>query len=248
MFSIDARTKGRSGIDTSRDIFLRHEQLVGQSYSGLKDASFGALGCTFERCDFSKMRPRQIAFASGMEPSRYIECKFDGCRIKRTIPGPARFERCTFLDVEISGLLSHAAEFIDCTFSGKLRASVFYGRVAGYDRNVITRTENEFRGNDFSRMSFFDVAFRQGIDLSLQRLPTGENYVYLENAEQQLQRLREKYLREPPSERRREVFQFLEGSEHEVRDGQRQLLLCKDSEPLLTRQTVDAIWNELRQS
>lgn len=233
-------------VDPSHDIFLRHERQVAESYAGLKHASFGALGCTFEGCDFSKMRPDSISFASGREPTRYIQCRFDGSKFKNVIAGQARFEDCTFLEVDIKGLFAHSAEFINCVFSGLLRASVFFGRVVGSDREDTTRVTNEFRGNDFSAMRFIDVGFRQGIDLSLQRLPEGDNYLHLKNASQKLASLRQRYLQQPSSKRRQEVFEFLKRTEEEVRDGQVDLFLCKDSEPLLSREAVDAIWNELR--
>lgn len=246
MFSIDAKSKGRSNVDTSRDIFLRHEHIVAGNLSGLKGVDFAALGCTFERCDFRRMRPSHITLASGMEPSRYVECKFDESKFKRIILGEARFERCSFANVDVTGLFSHAAEFMDCIFSGVLRASVFFGRVSGgYDH--IRRAVNEFRGNDFSAAQFIDVDFRCGIDLPLQRLPTGDNYLYLANAAERLAALRRRYLQVASSERRREVFQFLEGTEDKVRDGQRDLFLCKDSWPVLSKDTLSTVWQELSQ-
>lgn len=245
MFSIDAKTKGWAKVDSSRDMLLRHEHCVGASWMGRRGDEFSALGCTFERCDFRKMRLSQMTFASGMEPTKYIECKFDGSRLKHVgSVGEARFERCSFVDVDINKLISHAGEFIDCVFSGVLRHSFFYGRVFESQRHV-QRTTNEFRGNDFSNMTFLDVDFRHGIDLSLQRLPAGDNYLFLRNAEEKLRGLRQRYLQQPPSPRRQEIFRFLEGLEQEVHEGQRDLFLCKDSEPLLSRETLDAIWQEL---
>jgi len=246
MFATGAKSKGYAMVDTSRDIFLRHEHQVAVSYAGLRHASFGALGCTFEGCDFSNMRPDSISFASGREPTQYRQCRFDGSRFKKVIAGQARFEKCTFLDVDIRGLFAHSAEFIDCVFSGVLRTSVFFGRVFGNDQKDVPRTVNEFRGNDFSAMKFIDVGFRQGIDLSLQRLPEGDGYLYLRNAGQKLASFRQKYTQQPPSKRRQEVFEFLKRPEEEVRDGQVDLFMCKDSEPLLSRDAVDAIWDELR--
>jgi hypothetical protein len=36
--------------------------------------------------------------------------------------GQARFECCSFLNIEINTMFSHAAEFIDCTFSSVMVA------------------------------------------------------------------------------------------------------------------------------
>ena len=245
IFSIGAKTKGRTTVSTTREIFLHHERIVGADYSGQKKGSFEALGCTFEDCNFTNMRPQDITFASGTEQTRYVRCRFDGSKFKHLVPGQARFERCSFLNVDISGLFSHAAEFIDCAFSGVLRRSVFYGRVFGNHRTYTPRSVNEFRGNDFSSMKFIDVGFREGIDLALQRLPTGPDYLHLNDAEEKLTALRHKYLQSSPSPLRRAIFEFLEIAEDEVRNGQRDLFLCRDSEASLGREAVDVIWNEL---
>jgi hypothetical protein len=90
-------------LDPSRDVFLRHQHVTAGSWAGHK-GSFGALGCTFETCDLSRMRVREIVFAAGTEPTRYSACKFDGSKFKHVIAGQARFERCSFLNVDITRL------------------------------------------------------------------------------------------------------------------------------------------------
>ncbi len=245
MFRIEARSKGRVSVDTSRDMFLRHQHFTEKSWARHK-GDFGTLGCTFEACDFSEMRVPTMEFASGIELTRYIACKFDRSRFKRVVAGQARFERCSFLNVDITDLFSHAAEFVDCTFSGVLRNSVFFGRVFGNHALYTSRKTNEFRGNDFSAMKFVGVDFRQGVDLALQRLPVGDDYLYLADAEEKLSALRRTYLQQPPSPRRQAVFEFLRFPEEEVRDGQLSLFLSKEFWPSLNRETIDAIFEELR--
>lgn len=127
-----------------------------------------------------------------------------------------------------------------------MRASVFSGRVSGAYRDDVKRDVNEIRGNDFAAMKFSDVGFREGVDLSAQRLPIGDNYLHLKDAARSLGALRQKYLQSPQSPHREAVFRFLKLPEEEVRNGQASLLLCKDSEPLLSANEIDAIWNELR--
>ena len=99
---------------------------------------------------------------------------------------------------------------------------------------ALGRTSNEFRGNDFSGMDLIDVGFRTGIDLSLQRLPTGAQYVYLADAERALQRAREQVVASG------RVRLWGEHGDHmpvvdialkEVRNGQRQVLFCKETTP-----------------
>jgi len=240
MFFIKAKSKGKVNPATlGPRVDLKHEQMSRRDFSGQSDGYFGAVGCTFDDCDFSNMKLRQFTFAGGREPTRYSRCKFDGSRIQHVIAGLARFESCSFLNVNITRLFSHAAEFVDCVFSGALRDSVIYGRVVEHYREATTRVVNEFSGNDFSAMRFIDVGFRQGVDLSRQRLPSGDDYLYLKDAEPKLSALRNKYLHQPASQRRTEVFQALELLESEVRDGQADLFLCKNY--------VDEIWAELRE-
>jgi hypothetical protein len=241
---IEAKSKGHVVIDNSSHLFIQHEHIVGGNYSRFK-GDFEAFGCTFEKCDFSRMKPRHVIFASGREPTRYLECTFDNCRFKKVSAGLVRFERCSFLDIDLNGFLGHAAEFVDCVFSGTIRASTFHGRVFAYEQ-ATTRVINEFRGNDFSAAQLRDVGFVCGIDLSQQRLPVGDNYVYLPNAAAALAMLRRKYLQAPPSAHREAVFKILPFAEDEMRDGQTQLFLCKDSQVLLDPAIVSAIWDELR--
>jgi hypothetical protein len=223
---------------------VQHEHLRGASYARLK-GSFTAVGCTFQECDFREMRPRHLTFAGGVERTRYIDCSFDGCKLARLVTGQARFERCSFADVDIKGFFGHATEFVDCVFSGVLRASVFYGHVPAPGNT--TQAKNEFRANDFSKIKFADVGFLRGIDLSAQQLPSGDNYLYLENPVDQLLTLRQQYLAMPPSELRRDVFRFLEVCQKDLQEGQAQLFLCKDSEVnRISAASVDAIWAELR--
>lgn len=245
MFTIDARSKGRKRADTSRDVFVRHQHVVAKSWAGHK-GDFGALGCLFEECDFSEMRVPAMTFASGTEPTRYVACKFDGSKIKAVVVGQARFERCSFLNVDITGLFGHATEFVDCIFSGVLRNSVFFGRVFGNQAAYTSRRINEFRNNDFSAMTFVGVDFRHGVDLSQQRLPAGEQYLYLAAAAEKLSALRQKYLQQPSSTRRQEVFEFLQFPEEQLRDGQQSLFLSKDLWPSMKPRTIDEIWEELR--
>jgi hypothetical protein len=244
MKSFEAKGRGQARLDMSHDIFLRQAHVIEGTYSGQR-GSFEALGCVFERCDFTRMRPRELTFASGREQTVYRNCVFDKSKLKNVVAGVARFETCSFLDIEIDGLFGHATEFVNCVFSGVLRHSVFFGRVSGIHRGTISRTTNEFRGNDFSAARFVDVDFREGVDLSLQRLPVGDNYLYLRNAVERLASLRRNYVQQTPSQRREEVFHFLKLVEDDTRQGQRDLLLCKDSFAHLSEQTIKAIWEEL---
>jgi len=245
MYSIEAKIRGAGTINPAEQLFLQHQHLTGQNFSGMKLASFDSLGCTFERCNFSKLKAPHVVLAAGKEPSRYVECTFDGAKFGKLLFGPARLERCRFLDVKIENVFSHSAEFVDCVFSGSLRRSVIYGRVFGRDAEFTSRKVNEIRGNDFSSMKFFDVSFRQGVDLGLQKLPVGDDYFILETAERKLTAVRRKWVEQPSSELRKKILTYLDILLEDALDGQSEMFLCRDSAPYLGDQTVKDLWKEM---
>ena len=177
--------------------------------------------------------------------TEYIDCSFDGARLKSVIAGFSRFVRCSFRDVDIKGLGDDYLELVDCVFTGKLRSTVFWGappqpnarlryeshlrflaregrsEPPGY-RELALRESNEFHGNDFSGAELIGVSFR-GIDLAEQRLPTGAGYLYLPDAEAAINRAVEMIGDRPEGP---DVEKFLRGTlGREVSFGQRQLHL-----------------------
>lgn len=185
------------------------------------------------------------AFSAGFDASEYVDCSFDGARFPSVIAGFSRFVRCSFRDVDIKGLGDDHLELVDCVFTGKLRASVFWGAApqpeaekryqsdlrffaregrpepAGY-RELARRPSNEFHGNDFSGAELIDVSFR-GIDLVRQRLPTGDGYLYLPDAGAAINRALEMIGDRPEGP---EVEKFLRGTlGRELSSSQRQLHL-----------------------
>jgi hypothetical protein len=78
-------------------------------------------------------------------------------------------------------------------------------------------------------MDLVDVAFRTGIDLSLQRLPVGPPYLYLADAAGSVQRARKTVVGWDDLALRREAMALIGVLEGEVEGGQRQLLLRKDN-------------------
>jgi uncharacterized protein YjbI with pentapeptide repeats len=112
-------------------------------------------------------------FGSGKVESIYLDCTFDDSRFSAVTPGIARFERCSFRNVDVSEFLGMGIEMVDCKFSGIIRKGSFNGAVAGRYADYLGRTRNEFRGNDFSAVRLGDFDFRTGIDLTQQVLPDG---------------------------------------------------------------------------
>jgi len=247
-YSIEAKIIGVKTIDPAEHVFLQDQHLTGESFSGMRVASFGSLRCTFERCDFSKLKSDQVSLASGKEPSNYIECIFDGTKFRKLLLGQARLERCRFLDVKMESVFSHSAEFVDCVFSGSMRKVVMYGRLGGMDAEFTSRRVNEIRGNDFSSVRMSDVSFRQGVDLRSQKLPIGEHYSILEAAERKLSAVRGKWVGMPASDVRTEVLAYLNILVEDVLEGQSDLFLCRDSAPYLSETTIRELWKNLAES
>jgi uncharacterized protein YjbI with pentapeptide repeats len=224
---------------------LEHVTEVGADYSGRHLTSLSVRGSRFERCRFDRVRAKGVAFSTGYDGSEYVDCSFDGARFPSVIAGFSRFVRCSFRDVDIKGLGDDYLELVDCVFTGKLRSSMFWGappqpeaekryqsslrffarealpEPAGY-RELALRPSNEFHGNDFSGAELIDVSFR-GIDLTQQRLPTGDGYLYLPDAQAAINRALEMIGDRPEGP---DVEKFLRGTlGRELSFGQRQLHL-----------------------
>lgn len=220
-----AKTVGRINIPKDRCIVLDHAQVKGEDYSGRDFFQFGAIGSILTRCRFDKARIEHAQFGAGREPSVFVECSFDGVRMDIGPGGYTRFVRCSFRDIDLRDWFCFTVELVDCTFSGRMRKAIFNGAVPEEDRALLGRDRNEFHGNDFSAMDLIDVAFRTGIDLSQQRLPSGPEYLYLPEPEAVLQRARLAVLGWQNLELRRPAMAMVNGFEEDVKNGQRQLLL-----------------------
>jgi uncharacterized protein YjbI with pentapeptide repeats len=224
---------------------FEHVAEVGVDYSGRRLESMSACGSRFERCRFDRVRAKSVSFGYGAELTDYVDCSFDGARFPSVAAGYSRFVRCSFRDVDIKNLGDDYLELVDCVFTGRLRTTMFWGAAPQPDaekryesfrrrlvredraeppgyRELALRPSNEFHGNDFSGAEFIDVSFR-GIDLTQQRLPTGDGYLYLPDAEAAISRALEMIGDRPGGP---DVEKFLRGTlGRELSFGQRQLLL-----------------------
>jgi hypothetical protein len=98
-------------------------------------------------------------------------------------------------------------------------------------------------------MDLIDVDFRTGIDLSLQRVPTGEQYVCLTDAGRSLQRAREQVVasgRVRLGGEHGDVVPVIDVALKNVRNGQRQLLLRKDTYRRIPQVELDTIFDILK--
>lgn len=163
---IRARIKGR--IDVPKDAYLTFERrdLVGATFSGRKLNKMLMLASSFTGCEFTDMRVGNwVTGGARTTVTTYTECVFDRSRIRFNPGGLARFERCSFRDVDLRDWMCFETELVDCLFTGRMRRSFFNGTVPEEFVEALGRTSNEFRGNDFSGMDLLDVGFRTGIDL-----------------------------------------------------------------------------------
>jgi hypothetical protein len=200
-----------------------------------------SVGSLFERCRFERMRIADASFGSGRETSTYRDCSFDGTRTKFMGGGFARFERCSFQDVDFREWFCFTVEFVDCVFSGSLRGCVFNGKVPDDDVRWAGRTMNQITGNDFSRAELWDVGFRTGVDLTAQRLPSGPAYRYISDAASAAARARAAIITWDDLDFRQSCLRILASMEAEVASGQRQWLLRTDAYPKSVRRHMGAI-------
>jgi hypothetical protein len=246
---IRARVKGR--VDVPEDAYLTFQRAerVDETFSGRKLDQMLMLAGSFTRCEFTGMRiGNWVTGSARTTVTRHTECVFDRSRIRFNPGGLARFERCSFREVDLRDWMCFETELVDCVFTGRMRRSFFNGTVREESVEALGRTTNVFRGNDFSGMDLIDVGFRTGIDLSLQRLPTGEQYVYLADAERALERAREQVVASGRVRLRGEhgeVVPVIDAALKTVRDGQRQLLLRKDTYGRIPQAELDMIFDIL---
>lgn len=205
-------------------LYLSDVELTGEDFSGRRLHTLSTANSTFRNCRFEQMRVEVASFGVGGFPSWFVECSFDGSRMW-ILGSSARFERCTFRDVDVRKWVTDTAEMVDCVFSGKLRDVVFLGTVSEEElRRVLGRERNEFHGNDFTGCTVFDVAFRTGIDLTRQRFPADDDLVYLADAAATLATVADEVATWPAGDPRDFANDLLESLGKDVKRGQRQLL------------------------
>ena len=244
---VEVKVVGRIKVSRDDRVVLEGANLVGEDYSGRDLMQFCTIGCRLERCRFNRARIRDTQFGSGRAMSEFIECSFDGATM---IHGGSltRFVRCSFRDVDLRDWMCHAVEMVDCVFTGRMTRCIFNGTVPVEQRPLVGRERNEFHGNDFSGVDLVDVAFRSGIDLTQQRLPTGPEYLYLPDAAEVVRKARAEAATWSESDLRERALRLLKmWEEVELRGGQRQLFLRSDDYyPIPPREAVDKLFALLR--
>jgi hypothetical protein len=202
--------------------------------------------CHSTRCVFRQAGkpPNPTACYSGAQglfgrcPSVYQDCTFDhvdfGGRGGGFLLGEARFERCTFRYCRYRWFWASHADFIDCTFIGVMQSAWFWGTTPQGDERP---RRNQFTGNDLSRARPRRVLFRNGVDLSANRLPEGPEYLHLDRFRERLQRARV-VVAAWPEEERRDAEIILDVHEQEDMD-----VLLAWRRSLVSRQATFALFD-----
>jgi len=223
--------KTRTFGDDPTVLILRGGRFVGHDFSGRRLTCFSPESVLFERCRFDGIVVDDMSFGAGLHDSTYVDCTFDGARLRLPAAGRARLERCSFRDVRITEFFCHEVEMVDCVFSGKVKGGWIWGTV---EEHVVElgRERNQITGNDFSELDLIDVGFAGGVDLAAQKLPTGPDYVYVADLPAAVRRARERMLGEPDPKMRHAAFIFIHLWEGVVLGGQKQQLFRrKDFSP-----------------
>lgn len=101
-----------------------------------------------------------------------------------------------------------------------------------------------FAGNDFSDAELIDVGFRLGVDLREQKLPTGGQYLYIEQADDFLENLKELASTAPVDIKKN--FDILSKMiERDFHKGQKQLFFNSEGFPLAFRSSFALIRKDL---
>lgn len=224
-------------VQSMDELLLHDVRLNGADFSkrNLRRLSI-ANGSVLTGCDFRQIKAAGGGLGGGRRPTEYIECVFDGSRLKDVVPGRATFIRCSFRDVVLVNMIALKAQFIDCVFSGALKKVTFNAGLSGGDLEL-ERTYNEYRGNDFSGAMLVDVAFRGGIDLDQQDLPVDADHLIIRDAAAVISASREDVRNWSDGRARKEAEGAFWVLESEIRSGQRDLFIDKS---WLSRSTMIA--------
>jgi hypothetical protein len=150
----------------------------------------------------------------------YETCSFVGSDLREAMAGDARFAGCDFSGARLEMWDNVDAEFLGCTFAGRLHDVSFSGRPLELARPTDPRrSRNAFIDNDFSACDLSHVAFRGGIDLDRQLLPSGDEYLTLDRFPERVRAARRRIGRWPDDQRRERSLSQLDtimgGDDHQ---------------------------------
>ncbi|QWW19094.1 pentapeptide repeat-containing protein [Schaalia sp. 19OD2882] len=222
--------------------YIKHQRVSGVDCSGLVLDNFGTWDVHLTECSFERVKAKYFSPGEGGVVSEFVRCSFDRATLRGLGGGMVRFVECSFRGARLSGWNVSRSDVVDCDFEGaRLRDVMFWAHV---DEPATSSTpaeswDNEIRGNDFSGATLMGVEFRTGVDLSLQKLPVGEQYLQVMDVPAGL-------------ERGREAAQALEGKDRfdadfllkwiatEYQRGQRQAFMVR------MKHDSDLMWTMMR--
>jgi uncharacterized protein YjbI with pentapeptide repeats len=191
--------------------------------------NYGAYGSRFEDCDFSR-----TVFGGGvfghLPQVTYLRCRFDDADLRKASPLWARFEACQFTNSRLDEWNATDAEFVDCSFTGRLLRVKFSARPwrAPGARKKPPRTSNAFSGNDFSDAELIDCSFSGGLRLSANQWPSGPGYLFITQAQQRLRSVRSQVETWPETPARKRALIWLDVHSKWGYDEQEELILRRD--------------------
>lgn len=209
--------------------YLSHLRVEGADFSGQTFDNFGLTDVVLTGCDFSRVKADFFIPGGGPFPCEFIDCSFDRVNFRQVFGRPNRFVGCSFKGARLSRWKLMETDLVDCDFDGAtLRQVIVWGSME--ERETPTRPArswvNEIRGNDFSGARFIDSDFRCGVDLTLQKLPVGPDYIYAEDVPAALARGEEVLEGLDPADRKRAAF-LLRMIQDELDNGQKQLFFAR---------------------
>jgi hypothetical protein len=173
----EVRKKGQIAPAELRLLTIDRDSRSGETFSNLKLDGLTVTESSLHGCSFEDLRARSSYFGAGVRQSTFENCVFRRCTLIFGAVGNARLMGCRFESCRLENMIGTALELIQCTFQDTtIKGGVFHGKT---DDPALRRTRNEFRDNDVSGAELDNVDFRGGIDLTRQKLPTGEKYLFV---------------------------------------------------------------------
>ena len=217
-------------------------------FSGFRFNLFTSAGSRFVDCDFSKTRFKMSGGFSSDPPSSFVGCRFDGADLRAMfLLKETRFERCSFVGARIEGWQSWCAEFVDCTFGGRIVRGDSSGRPHHCFAKV-TRTRNEFHGNDFRQVDLVDTRFSYGIDIDAQLWPDDPIYIRLDQWPARVEWAEDQVRLWENTESRNQALAMLEIYSNSGMLEQQSVFLRRDTLRNTPESVRDAVWRLLEEA
>ena len=188
----------RLNVPRQTTVQFRNAHVVRVDVSGQSIDNFLATGSLFEDCDF-----RGSVWTGGVLGDlplvTFRGCDFDEADLRGINPQFARFEDCSFTNALLDDWPAICAEFVHCTFAGRLLRVKFSGRPLGIGRARVERERsvNAFVDNDFRAADLVDCSIVGGIDLNANLWPEKPDYLVIKSAGARIAAAKQKMARMP---------------------------------------------------